>query len=411
MHRQRLHRRSARAVWAALAGLCFAWFAAGRARADVPSLLPIQGYLTDKAGRALDGRHDITFRLYAAATGDTTFHSETIEVVVIQGHFNAYLGDNSDAPLDLSDMRDHAKVFLGMEVENDGEGVPRLQLAATAFAAQSAYCGDATNLGGKAPNEYAESVHTHSWSDIIDPPLVYAPAPHAHGSADIMCYADLGDEGYLNNDDPNDLLLQSQGDDRYASKSHSHDAGDIQSGVLAVDRYSCYYDLNDEGYLNNDSADDLLTQSQGDGRWVKRNEGNSVSMAMTNAPIGSNSTSLAINMGNASYIFPSPGYSPNSNGSCVLTVQARTFTTNALPSGATFYVYPAVESNGTGNIIGQFAYAQPATNIGYYTTGTASGQYDLSAGVNYRFGCYVSVTNQSPFGGLNFTCIATWVCN
>jgi hypothetical protein len=419
MDRVRLQRRCERARWLGLALLGISWFVSAPAQADVPSLLPIQGYLTDKQGKALDGSPEITFRLYSTATAGTPFHEETISVVVVEGHFNVYLGDDSVNPLALSELRDNAKVFLAIEVEKDGEGVPRLQLASTAFAAQAAYCGDATNLGGKAPTDYASNAHTHSFDDILGKPLGYPPAPHVHGSADIMSYADLGDEGYLNNDDANDLLTQSQGDGRFAGKSHSHDASDIQNGTLSDARYSSYADLYTEGYLNNDNANDLPTQGQGDARWVKRGEALSVTSPMlasvrmdkTTAPIGVNQASAAIPGGTNQYIFPPGALVADANGTCVLTATARVFNSAALPPNSSFYVYPAVEINSSPTNFGNFAFGSAAPGTGWYATGPALGQFDVVNGNSYRFGCYISVSNTTGFGGLSFSCVISWVCN
>lgn len=383
---------------ACLGLIALAWLSAGRARADVPALLPIQGYLTEKAGKPLDGTHDITFRLYPNAIGDSPFHEETISVVVLGGHFNAYLGDNSSTPLNLSALRDNAKVFLGIEVEDDGEGVPRLQLGSTAFAAQSAYCSDATSLGGKAATEYAPIVHMHS-------------------AADIMAYADLLDEGYLNGDDSNDLLTLGQGDSRYASKAQTHDAAAIDNGTLSTERFSCYNDLGAEGYLDGDASGDLSTQAQGDMRWVKRNENNSVSSNMladvrmdkTTAPIGAASVSQTVV--NNAYMFPSPSYTADSGGICVVTAVARVYVSGALASNSSFFAYAAVDTNNGMNqsIIGNFAYGAPATGSSYYANSSASGQVEVAAGKTYQFGCYVSTAN--TFSNQSYTCMTTWVCN
>jgi hypothetical protein len=118
------------------AGLALAPFLPAPALADVPPLLPIQGYLTDKQGAAINGSKSVSFRLYTGPIGGTSLHEETIQVVAVDGYFTVYLGDDSQHPLDLGQFRDSAKVFLGIEVEKDGEGLPRLQVATTAFAAR-----------------------------------------------------------------------------------------------------------------------------------------------------------------------------------------------------------------------------------------------------------------------------------
>jgi hypothetical protein len=408
-------------------------FAPTRAFADVPSLLPIQGYLTDKAGAAVDGAKNVHFRLYSTPTGGTPLHEETIAVVAVNGYFTAYLGDDSGSPLDLGKIRDSARVFLGIEIGTDGEAVPRLQLASTAFAAQAAYCSDATNLGGKAPNAYANSMHTHDWSEITGKPDSYPPSAHTHGSADIMCYADLMAEGYLDGNDPNDLLTQSQGDNRWAQKVHTHDAGDINAGTLSEARYSAYSDLGGEGYLDLNAGGDLITVAQGDMRYISPMQANSVGTGMiidgsitaadlaaksvtmdkTSGPLGASYTNVAIAASTSAYVYPSPSIVMDSPGTCVFTATARTGT--AISSS--FFVYPTIEVAGTNNLCsnttssssvcaGTYAYAVAAFSVTSYATPAVPGAYDVAAGVSYRFGCFISVATAGTY-----TCAVSWVCN
>ena len=71
-------------------------------------------------------------------------------------------------------------------------------------------------------------------------------------------------------------VLESRGsgaDPAWIAKSslagtHTHDASNITSGTLSTGRYSAYSDLSAEGYLNNDNANDLLTRSQADTRFI-----------------------------------------------------------------------------------------------------------------------------------------------
>jgi len=57
------------------------------------------------------------------------------------------------------------------------------------------------------------------------------------------------------------------------------DAGNL-TGTLDPARYSAYADLTAEGYLDNSAGGDLLTQSQGDGRYIKPGQANSISKGM-----------------------------------------------------------------------------------------------------------------------------------
>jgi hypothetical protein len=420
----------------ALLLIAFGGFLPAQAFADVPALLPIQGYLTDKQGAAVDGGKNVHFRLYSVATGGTPIHEETIAVVAVNGYFTAYLGDDSASPLDLAAVRDSPKLFLGIEIGSDGEAVPRLQLASTAFAAQAQYCADATNLGGKAPSAFAPSMHTHDWSEITGKPDSFPPAPHMHGSADIMCYADLVSEGYLDNNNPDDLLTQSQGDDRFAANVHTHDAGDITAGTLSEALYSAYSDLNGEGFLDANNGNDLLTLAQGDMRYVSPMEANSigsnmiidgqvtaadlaiksVTMDKTSAPLGASYINIAIAASSSAYVYASPSLLMDSPGTCVFTALARTTSSGIT---ASFFTYPSVEVGGSTTVLcsntttggnscaGTYGYGTPAVgSVTSLSTPSMSGAFDVMGGTSYRFGCFISAGSAGTY-----TCAVSWVCN
>jgi hypothetical protein len=65
-----------------------------------------------------------------------------------------------------------------------------------------------------------------------------------------------------------ELANSSWGPASFAASAHTHSALDLVSGTLAETRYSAYSDLGAEGFLNDDSASDLLTRGQADGRFL-----------------------------------------------------------------------------------------------------------------------------------------------
>ncbi len=98
-----------------------------------PASLPVQGFLADGSGTPIDATGlNITFRLYAAATGGTAFHEETSLVDVTDGRFVHYLG--TDAALSLSSFTG-APVYIGVQVATGTELTPRIALGTTAYAA------------------------------------------------------------------------------------------------------------------------------------------------------------------------------------------------------------------------------------------------------------------------------------
>lgn len=147
--------------------------------ADAPLYVPVQGYLTDAAGRALDAPANIRFRLYGTSTptgaAGEILHEETLAVVVSKGHFTVFLGDN--VALDLAIFRDHPIVFLGMRVGADtDETKPLLQVGTAPFAGYAQYCGDALTVGGSALSSLATAAHKHAYTDLTDRPAPTCPA-------------------------------------------------------------------------------------------------------------------------------------------------------------------------------------------------------------------------------------------
>ncbi|MBN1139178.1 MAG: hypothetical protein JXM73_21550 [Anaerolineae bacterium] len=64
------------------------------------------------------------------------------------------------------------------------------------------------------------------------------------------------------------------------SSAAFHNASFLDAGTLAYNLFSAYGDLGNEGYLDNSGPSDLLTQDQSDGRYVNEAQANSISSAM-----------------------------------------------------------------------------------------------------------------------------------
>lgn len=107
------------------------------AYAQVPSFLPLQGFLTDGAGGPIDAPAGllVTFRILDGATGGTLLHQETQVLAVDGGHFSAYLGDGS--ALDLGIFEANPDLWLSISVEGEAELLPRIQLGSVAYAAMA----------------------------------------------------------------------------------------------------------------------------------------------------------------------------------------------------------------------------------------------------------------------------------
>ncbi|MCU0664603.1 MAG: hypothetical protein MUC50_20040, partial [Myxococcota bacterium] len=111
------------------------------ARATVPDLLPVQGLITDQAGKALDGNKDVVFSLYSKKEGGTALWKEQWTndnaVVFEDGFFTVYLGSVTSLPID--NLLDSEKLWLGIQIAGDTE-MERLELASVPFALEAEVC-------------------------------------------------------------------------------------------------------------------------------------------------------------------------------------------------------------------------------------------------------------------------------
>ena len=99
----------------------------------IPRLIRFQGKLGDDAGESLTGEFTITFRLYDADTGNFPLWEEVqFGVDIENGVLDVELG--SVMPIDLPFDKQY---WLGVEVESDGEMVPRFKLTTVPYAIRS----------------------------------------------------------------------------------------------------------------------------------------------------------------------------------------------------------------------------------------------------------------------------------
>ena len=67
----------------------------------VPLQLTQQGRILDNNGAAVTGAHDLTFRIFDAASNGNVYWSETLTVNFTNGYYAAILGaDEQNNPLD-----------------------------------------------------------------------------------------------------------------------------------------------------------------------------------------------------------------------------------------------------------------------------------------------------------------------
>ncbi len=111
--------------------------------AAVPQLINYQGVLETSTGTPIAGPVNLTFSIYAVASGpDVALWTETQNnVAVTNGLFNVLLGSVTPLPGDLFQSVDR---WLGIKVGTDAEMTPRQKLVSVAYSVKA---GDADTLG------------------------------------------------------------------------------------------------------------------------------------------------------------------------------------------------------------------------------------------------------------------------
>jgi cysteine-rich repeat protein len=99
------------------------------ARADIPQVISYQGYLTNGSGTPINAMVQVTFSLYAAATGGPAVWTEQQTLQVSGGVFNALLGTVTPIALPFN-----VPYFLGVKVGADAEMTPRPPVTSVPFA-------------------------------------------------------------------------------------------------------------------------------------------------------------------------------------------------------------------------------------------------------------------------------------
>jgi len=105
------------------------------ALADITPEINYQAKLTDDNGAVVaNDTYDITFRLYTSPGGPTPIWQENTTVSTVSGLFSILLGQTTS----LNGVDFNQTLYLGIEVENDGEMTPRKRLGSvpSAFTAR-----------------------------------------------------------------------------------------------------------------------------------------------------------------------------------------------------------------------------------------------------------------------------------
>ncbi|MEZ4867546.1 MAG: hypothetical protein R3C14_39835 [Caldilineaceae bacterium] len=141
-------------VWSQKSG-ALSLFAAPNAQSTSTGTIAYQGRLADVAGNPLTQTVNMTFRLYAAASGGAPLWEEqwtgSNSVQVSDGLFNVMLG--SLTPIPQTVITGNSNLFLGITVGTDGEMNPRVQLGSAPFAIQALTVPDGSITAAKLASD------------------------------------------------------------------------------------------------------------------------------------------------------------------------------------------------------------------------------------------------------------------
>ena len=104
----------------------------------IPQQLTQQGRLLDASGAAIEGQHNLSFRIFDSGSGSNVLWEETITVLFNNGYYTALLGsDVASNPLEDSVLMQEP-LYLEVEVDNNGPLSPRQGIKSAPFARMAA---------------------------------------------------------------------------------------------------------------------------------------------------------------------------------------------------------------------------------------------------------------------------------
>lgn len=237
----------------------------------VPGTMSFTARISDGSG-PVSGNVALKVEMFDAASGGSWLWGETHGAVTANnGLVHVDLGNMDPVNSPIENAFTGGDVWLELTINGTVQS-PRLKVGTVPYAVAAA---TAEKLGTLLPSDLALANHTHNAGDISSGTL--DPARYS-------CYADLGAEGYLDNNNGNDLLTRSQADTRYFNASN------ISSGTLANARYNAYDNLSAAGRLDNNSSSDLLTRSQADTRYYQSSSFATFTTSATNLAADSSNT-------------------------------------------------------------------------------------------------------------------------
>jgi hypothetical protein len=122
------------------------------------------------------------------------------------------------------------------------------------YSVKAGFSEDSNSLDGMDSSDFASSFHLHSGEDIATGTVAEARIDAAVARDTEIIPEVLANDGSGSGLDAD--LLDGMDSSFFSASAHLHDAADIVSGILNVNRYSSFSDLGNEGYLG-DSVGDI----------------------------------------------------------------------------------------------------------------------------------------------------------
>ncbi len=218
----------------------------------IPRVMMYEGYITDDSGQPLpDGPYDFRFSLYESPEGGApVWAEEHLGVEVVDGVVQVRLGEGTPpAPLDIPF---DAQYYLGVQLGDDPEMVPRLQLMTTAYAFRASVADEVPD--GSITSEKLtplsvtdEHIASVSWEKITDAPSGSPPGQRGddgHPPTPSAVWHTGGnrrtdpEKDYVGTSDLTDLILATDGEERIRI------AGDGSNIDILADTLSAKYVLS-----------------------------------------------------------------------------------------------------------------------------------------------------------------------
>lgn len=174
--------------------------AAKLSAAGAPQFINYQGRLSDAGGNPITGERDMSFRLYAEASGGSALWNESLTVSVNNGVFDVLLGIPAT-------HFDGSNRYLGVTVGNDSEMTPRRQVVSVPYsywAEEAASADNADTLDGKHANDFAATSHAHNTLDAADGEPAEVVLVDSEGNVEVNGPLNLQGHPISNIGSPND---------------------------------------------------------------------------------------------------------------------------------------------------------------------------------------------------------------